>query len=86
MLHMLVTNCKRAISYLSSLKNETISCIFGGTNNLYEFFFGLFQVTMNKHFENGRKEKQQQGSGKRNTFSGSINKLIQAKALVQELD
>lgn len=38
---------------------------------------------MNKHSENGRKEKQQQGSGKGNTFSGSINKLIKAEAWAQ---
>lgn len=36
---------------------------------------------MNKHSENGRKEKQQQGAGKNNTLSGSINKLIKARAL-----
>lgn len=40
---------------------------------------------MNKHSENGRKEKQQQGSGKGNTLSVSINKLIKANTLVQAL-
>lgn len=78
-------NARGLISYLHNPSNETISCIFRGTNNLYEFFFHLFQVTMNKHSENGRKEKQRQGSGKGNIFSGSINKLIKAKTWAQAL-
>lgn len=40
---------------------------------------------MNKLSENGRKEEQQQGSGKGIAFSGSINKLIKAKAWAQAL-
>lgn len=54
--------------------------LFGGTNKLHGFFFHLFQVTVNKHSENGKKEKQQQSSGKGNTFSGSIHKWIKIKA------
>lgn len=68
------------MGYLYNMSNETIPGIFQGTSNLYKFFFHLFQVTMNKHSEKGRKEKQQQGSGKNNTLSCSINKLIKARA------
>lgn len=81
----LFQNARGLIGYLHNLSNETISCIWGGTNNLYEVFFHIFWVTMNKHSENGRKEKQQLGSGKGNTFSGSINKLIKAEAWAQAL-
>lgn len=73
------------MGYLYNPSNETTPCIFQGTSNLYEFFFHLFRVTMNKHSENGRKEKQQQGAGKNNTLSGSINKLIKARAQAQAL-
>lgn len=59
--------------------------LFGGTNNLHGFFFHLFQVTVNKHSENGKKEKQQQTSGKGNTFSGSVHKQIKVKVTVQPI-